>query len=100
MQADRLALQERHQQLLAQFGKVDLQSTKTKNHTDRELGVAVQLDVPEQWHGQQRAEPVRGDVDGGRCVVDVCQSLCGVAFSTFDGGVPGVLHWSAVKDDV
>jgi hypothetical protein len=51
MQADKLALQH-HISILAKTAPMigPLQSTKAENHAYRELGVTVQLDVPEKWN--------------------------------------------------
>jgi hypothetical protein len=78
----------------------DLQGSETQNHTHRDLCVTVELYVPEKWYWKERTEPVRGYVDGCRCVVDVRKRLRGVAFPSFDGSVPSVRHRPAVEDDV
>jgi hypothetical protein len=56
MQADKLALQH-HISILAKTASMigPLQSTKAENHAYGELGVTVQLDVPEKWNRPERS---------------------------------------------
>ena len=50
-----------------------------------------QLQLPQQWHGQDDYGQIRDEVDDANCFV----RLCGVAACAVDGLVPGICNWSA-----
>ena len=77
-----------------------LQRSEAENDTNRDLCVTIELNIPEKGYWQQSAEPVRGNVDSRRSVVDVRKCLCWIAFPSWSSSVPCVRHRRALENDV
>jgi hypothetical protein len=84
IQADRLALLHLNiSSCNVHVVESDLQCSEAENDTNRDLCITIELNIPEKGYWQQSAEPVRGNVDSCRSIVNVRKCLCWIAFSSW-----------------